>query len=427
MLWLLPFLAVILAGQFLYLRKRDPRFRPRRAAMLAAVPAGSLPSNPVSYLWPFPAVIGSAFAIGWAAEVAQFILSQGFALAILAWLQVLPEFAVEGAIAWRAAHDPEAIHLVTANFTGANRILIGVGWPLIFFTAWAFARRRGEAYREVSLRPDHSIEVVALLVPTLYFVAIYLKGTLTLVDTAILTGLYGFYLWLLNRLPPEEESEKEHIGKIPREVLRRSRRVQVLFAVGVFLAGGIVLYYSAEPFLAAMLAIALSLGFSEFLFIQWFAPFLSEFPEKVTSFRWATSIRLAPMALMNMISSKVNQWTALVAMIPIVYVAGLGRIEDIPLGDIHGLQRVEILLTIAQSIYAVALLLKMRFTRLDALLLFAFWLFQFLEPGLREEMVLVYLAVALATVVLHRKELRALRDFRQTLRTSREQKKKTPA
>jgi hypothetical protein len=58
------------------------------------------------------------------ADAAQFLISQGLALAIRAWLQTLPEFAVEGAIAWEAGKDPEKIHLITANFTGSLRLLV---------------------------------------------------------------------------------------------------------------------------------------------------------------------------------------------------------------------------------------------------------------------------------------------------------------
>ena len=62
-----------------------------------------------SAAWTFPSVLGSAVLIAWAAEAAQFLISQGLALAMLAWLQTLPEFAVEAVIAWQAgltAADP---------------------------------------------------------------------------------------------------------------------------------------------------------------------------------------------------------------------------------------------------------------------------------------------------------------------------------
>jgi Ca2+/Na+ antiporter len=70
-----------------------------------------------SAVWTFPAILSSAFIVAWAAECAQFYISQGLALALLAWVQVLPEFAVEATIAWH-----QNVPLMTANFTGALRL-----------------------------------------------------------------------------------------------------------------------------------------------------------------------------------------------------------------------------------------------------------------------------------------------------------------
>src|SRR5215510_2228487 len=96
-----------------------------------AAAIGSEAAGAASALWTFPTVLGSAVIIAWAAEAAQFLVSQGLALAILAWLQTLPEFAVEAVISWQAGQtarnstDPFAIQhatsLMTANFTGSLR------------------------------------------------------------------------------------------------------------------------------------------------------------------------------------------------------------------------------------------------------------------------------------------------------------------
>src|SRR6058998_944420 len=86
----------------------------------------------LSALWTFPGMLLSAFLVAWGAEAAQFLISQGLALALLAWLQTSPEFAVEAVIAWEAGKDPARAHLAIANLTGAIRLLIGLGWPLIY-------------------------------------------------------------------------------------------------------------------------------------------------------------------------------------------------------------------------------------------------------------------------------------------------------
>ena len=41
------------------------------------------------------AVVGAAFLLAWAAEVLQLDVSQGLALAVLALIAVLPEYAVD--------------------------------------------------------------------------------------------------------------------------------------------------------------------------------------------------------------------------------------------------------------------------------------------------------------------------------------------
>src|SRR5436190_24252548 len=77
-------------------RDRAPTLVAGAVPGAAAQGAGGLWAN----AWPFPAVVVSAFLISCGAECAQFLVSQGMALAILAWLPALPEFAVEAGLAW---------------------------------------------------------------------------------------------------------------------------------------------------------------------------------------------------------------------------------------------------------------------------------------------------------------------------------------
>src|SRR5437763_16562681 len=99
------------------------------------IPKGS---SPLSAFWTFPTILFSSFVIAWAAEAAQFLMSQGLALAILAWLQTLPAFADEAVIAWQAGEDPAKTHLAIATFPGSLRPVAGLAWPIISFVAAAF-------------------------------------------------------------------------------------------------------------------------------------------------------------------------------------------------------------------------------------------------------------------------------------------------
>ncbi|HSP13527.1 MAG TPA: hypothetical protein VLV78_02105 [Thermoanaerobaculia bacterium] len=343
-----------------------------------------------SAIWTFPSILVSAFVIAWGAEAAQFLMSQGLALAILAWLQTLPEFAVEAVIAWEAGKDPSRTHLAIANFTGSLRLLVGLGWPMIYFVAAAFGWKEQKKFVNIELDEEHSVEVFGLLLPIVYFVFIWWKGTLTLWDAFPLTGFYVLYLFILWRIPPKEESEEalEDLGLIPQKVLALPSRPRTAAIWGLFIIGGVILYFSAHPFLNSMLAIASTLGVSTFVFVQWVAPFLSEFPEKLSAFYWARKVKTANVALMNMVSSNINQWSILSAMIPILFVISAGTVKPLQFDEF---QRQEILLTILQSFLGFLLLLNLELRFHEALVLFVFWFVQFVIPSSRHTMIYVYL------------------------------------
>ncbi len=351
-------------------------------AVFSAVAAGAVhghrfPAGIAAALC-FSAVIAAALLISWGAEAAQFIVSQGLAVALIALLQVVPEFMVEAVIAWDAGKTGR-VDLVFANASGSNRLLTGFGWPLIFFIADFFHRRKhGRPLEALRLRPEHVIEVLALLLGSLWYLVLILKGSLGLVDTVVLGGAFAAYLWSLNRLPAEEEEEMDELIAPPRMLATTPGWRRPVYVLALFLLGGTVMWAVAHPFLQAMEEVALAIGVSQFAFVQWVAPFLTEFPEKVTAVYWSRTVKLAPMALLNMISSTVNQFTALVAMIPIAYSLSVGRVSTIAMDPLH---RTEIFLSFATTLYGVACLLKLRITRVNAIIMLALFALQFFYQG----------------------------------------------
>jgi cation:H+ antiporter len=349
----------------------------------------------LSSLWTFPSILLSAFVIAWGAEAAQFLISQGLALAILAWLQTLPEFAVEAVIAWEAGKDPTKTHLAIANFTGSLRLLVGLGWPMIYFVAAAFRKK----FIAIQLEDEHSVEIFALLLPIAYFTFIWWKGSLTLWDAFPLTACYVAYLWVLWKVPPREAEEEalEDLGVIPRKALMLPPMQRNIAIISLFVFGGALLYFSAHPFLNSMLALAATFGVTTFVFVQWVAPFLSEFPEKLSAFYWARKVSTANVALMNMVSSNINQWSILSAMIPVLFVISAGRVQPLVFDQF---QRQEILLTILQSFLGFLLLLNLDLRMHEAAILFVFWFVQFAVPSWREAMIYVYLGWCLIEIAL---------------------------
>ncbi len=236
--------------------------------------------------------------------------------------------------------------------------------------------------------------------PLLYFVVIWWKQSISLVDAGVLVALYVAYLWVLAQCPPHETEELDEAPAVSRWAYNLGGRMRIAAITGLFASGGVLLYVTAEPFLESMLAVAGLLGVSQFILVQWVAPFLSEFPEKLTAFNWARRVSHAPMALMNMVSSNINQWTLLAAMIPIIYGWSHASAHGgwVPF-TFDGEQETEIALTIAQSVLATLLLSDLRFTWHDAAALFVLWLVQFVVPGWREEIAVIYLAWAALLVV----------------------------
>src|SRR5436305_6247586 len=345
---------------------------------LLLVSAGSRPEEgPLSLLWTAPAILISAMLIAWAAESAQYFMAQGVALAILAWLQTLPEFAVEAVFAWK-----QQVPLLMAGLTGALRLLTGLGWPMIYFTAAMFYRKRHAGpLRAIQLADEHSVEVVGLIVSMLYSFYICWTGTLDLIDAAVLIAIYIAYLLVLTRMPALEAQSVDDMERIPRAIVKARRPVRIAAITGLFLVGGGLIYFCAEPFLGSLLAVSTALGIPVFVFVQWVAPFVSEFPEKVSAFYWARTVEGASTALMNMISSNINQWTLLAAMLPIVYSISRGAPSAIPL---DGEQEVELLLTLAQALLGALFLLEMKLLWWEAAGLFVLWFTQFvLSPVAR--------------------------------------------
>lgn len=357
-----------------------------------------LTSTAINALWTFPAILISSLMIAWAAESAQFFLSQGLSLAILAWIQTLPEYAVEAVIAWEAPRIPHGIALVSANFTGSLRLLVGLGWPLIFFTTFFFYFKRYRKFlKEIKLENEHSVEIMGLLLPQIYFVFIIVKGSLNILDGIFLFAIYFLYIAVLQKIPPKEIHNPEEEEWPIKKIVVLERRKRNLIIGSLFVSGAIIIVFTAEPFLHSVKALALTIGVSEYVFIQWLAPFLSEFPEKVSAFYWARKIKSAPMAMMNLISSNINQWTMLAGMIPIVYALSSKSFNAVVF-DHH--QKIELILTLLQSLLGFCFLLNLRFTFYEATSIFVLWAYQFFVPSSREEIIFIYAFLIVVEVFL---------------------------
>ncbi|HET9731023.1 MAG TPA: sodium:proton exchanger [Acidimicrobiia bacterium] len=372
------------------------------------------------------AIVGAAFMLAWAAEAAQLDISAGLALALLALVAVLPEYAVDFVFTWKAGKDPATYAPdALANMTGGNQLLIGAGWSIVvLLAAYRLRRRRRRdvdpgpiASTEVALHRNHSVELAFLTLATLYGLTLPLHRTLGLFDAVILVTLFVAYLTRVFRAPSEEPDlvgPAASIGALPAP--KRRAAVAALFVGAI-----VVVLACAEPFAQSLVDTGRKFNIDDFLLISLVAPLASEAPELLVAgmFAWRLNTNAGLGAL---VSSKVNQWTLLVGTLPIVFAISSGGLHGLP---IDAVQREELFVTAAQSAYAVAVLANLRISVREAVTMLGLFLvqlvtkfpmFESIHTEARISVGCVYLVLAAGIIFRQRRSVGPL--LRDGLRSS---------
>ncbi|MEY4348894.1 MAG: hypothetical protein RL719_191 [Actinomycetota bacterium] len=346
------------------------------------------------------AIIAAAFMLGWIGEAAELDLSGGLAIGLLAVIAILPEYVVSTVISFQAGSDAAMAPLATANLTGANRLLLGFGWPVVALFGWiAFRRSQQKKKFGIELEPESKTDIGFMIWATIISFAVPLTGEIDLIIGLLMVVLFVSYLWRVSEQKneePELEGTAAYVGALPKW-WRRS------FLLGIaVIAAGIILI-CAEPFTENLLVAGEEMNWNSYLLIQWITPLASEAPEFTLAFLFAAKGK-AQVALAVLISSKVNQWSVLAGSLPIAYILGGGQGAGIPL-DVQSVSQFN--LTIAQSILGIALVLSMRVGRsTSAILLGTFILtFIFTDVASHDLISLLCLAISIPFFVANRKLL----------------------
>ena len=341
-------------------------------------------------------IVAGAFLLSWAAEVAEMDVSASLAIALLALIAVLPEYAIEAVLAWDAGSSfdtatgavTDETSRVAANVTGSNRLLIGLGWSAVILIYWV---KRG---RVLDMRGEMGLEIAMLTIATAATAVIFFVHQVHILLAAGLIVLYVAYLWISSTGDAEEPEligAAALIGSLPT----RWRRTMVVFLF-VFAAG--VILVAAEPFVDSLIETGQSFGIDEFILIQWVAPLASEAPEIIVAVLF--SLRANPVAgLTALISAEVNQLTLLVGSMAVLFSASAGEILSFPLDDRQG---IEFLLTTAVSVAGLMLVAKRKIgwnAGVLLLVLFAAHLF-FTDPEARLRFSFVYFGIALGLAAM---------------------------
>jgi cation:H+ antiporter len=349
------------------------------------------------------AVLGASFMLAWGAETAEKDVPRAFAIAVLAVLAVAPEYAVDALYAWGAGSggataqacadytaqqitqgvDPIATachdaNLAVANMTGANRILIGLGWSgIALFTVYRAGSERDSSVEQsdgflaskVHLDRDIGLEIAFLLIATAFAFTVPFLGGIDVVDTLVLVGLYLAYIAIIVR--GDVEDHEEQVG-VPAYLQRRSFPVRTASSILLFVYSGIMIYTAVHPFAHGLEEVGLAYNIPEFFMIQWVAPLASESPELIVVAYLVNKAR-STAGFNALISSKLNQWTLLIGTLAVVYSIALGALGTLPFDE---KQTAEIWITAAQSLFAIAIITNFQISVREAVLLLVLFVSQ---------------------------------------------------
>jgi Ca2+/Na+ antiporter len=355
------------------------------------------------------AIMSSGYILSVAVESAQKDVSRSLATIVLALLAVLPEYAVDIYLAYKGAQDPAYIHYASANMTGANRLLLGTFWPIVVFVAVFLSKGKDVIGRSVIFKPTLRLEIFFLFIVTIYSFKIPIMGEISILDSIILISIFLLYAYVSAK-SPEREEEFEGVAEV---IVKLRKSVRIPIVIFLFAFAGFVIFLSVKPFVHGLIETGKMLGISEFLLIQWVAPFASEMPELVTAIILALKGK-SSVALGALISSKVNQWSLLVGMLPLAYSFGLLRFSDMPLDMI---QREEIFLTAAQSLFGTIIIADLKLSVWEGLWLFSMFFAQFLIPipEIRFALAILYLIFSIILLVLRRAGLWQILQFARNI------------
>jgi cation:H+ antiporter len=348
-------------------------------------------------------LISAAIMLAWAADAGEAVFSGGLVLTVVALATVLPEFIIE----IRFAFIQQA-QLVTANLTGATRLLLTGATALPLLVAFLARRRRrlleplpGTAQHGTELEAllagaaappvlvglprkragmtgplrlaaNRRLELGILLVTSIFAVQIVVRGNLTVFDGIILLALYVLYTRRVQGTPDEEPA----VVGVSAGLLSLRQRYRRPAIAALIVSASAAIVTIANPFADALLATGASLGFDPYVLIQSVVPVATEAPEFIVVAVLVANHRPAQ-GLALFLASSVSQWTLGLGALPIAYLAGGGGVS-LPLA---GREQLELSLTLAVTLFVVGVFATLRPERVDAFLLSGIFVTQFVYPA----------------------------------------------
>ena len=303
------------------------------------------------------AIFGAAILISWGAEASEKDISGAFVIALIALIAVLPEYSIESILAYTAGKSyknnnftyTDRVGYVSANVTGANRLLAGLGWPLIMLI---------NLYRnnkQINIIKNNKIELVIIFAGLASMTLTFILDMQPLLLSAILICIYLFYLYVSSK---KESEEPEFVG-ISKYITEFKKPVRITINVSLIVFSAISIFVVSHPFVESLIHVGEKFGIDEYYLIQWLAPLASESPEILIASLFAFRNKSIE-SIAIILSSQANQMSLLIGSMGWIFALAAGRLDSFPVNDT---QAIEFLLTAAFALFQIAIIYKSKFNK----------------------------------------------------------------
>ena len=253
-------------------------------------------------------IFSAALIISWAAESSEKDISGSFVIAIIALIAVLPEYAIETVLAYTAGQSyklnnfvfTDRVGYVSANVTGANRLLAGFGWPIIMLINML---KNNQA---LNIKNNNKLELLVLGIGAISMIIASIIKFQPIFISLILIIIYLIYLFITSK---QESEESEFVG-ISKYLANLPKLTRITTNISLIIFSAVTIFMVSHPFVESLIHIGGTLGIDEYYLIQWLAPLASESPEIIIASLFAMKGRSFE-SISIILSSQANQMSLL--------------------------------------------------------------------------------------------------------------------
>ena len=331
-------------------------------------------------------IFSAALIISWAAESSERDISGSFVIAIIALIAVLPEYAIETVLAYTAGQSyklnnfvfTNRVGYVSANVTGANRLLAGLGWPLIMLINML------KNNQSLNIKNNNKLELLVLGIGAISMIIASIIKFQPIFISFILIIIYLIYLFITSK---KESTESEFVG-ISEYLANLPKLTRITTNILLIIFSAVTIFIVSHPFVESLIHIGGKFGIDEYYLIQWLAPLASESPEIIIASLFAMKGRSLE-SISIILSSQANQMSLLIGSMGAIFSFATSSLISFPLNDTQG---VEFLLTSAFALLQISMILWGKFKlQMPVLLLIIF----FVQLIITDTSIRAYLSIAI--------------------------------